>query len=386
MGQGATKVLTLTYTVKITDLIKESSPEKLILVPEADTKKVRISLFCPGDWEDTGDYIPWNFDDDQALLFLCPDLLTENKKWVAISEGRSSKNFIPQDELLSYLESIANKEKCSSITILYSEPIDVKPFLTAIAVNRDDLYDLNSLYPSHTVLVTTATDTLRDMSKDYYRQFKLLRLEDRYEAKKTDVVINDRPAEHYTLYGDGQEMGVRDFVNRLTDHENFREFLTLTLKKSYLMSFFFECSPISRKLYKQNAPFSFYLIDAPELENVIPDNRAFDMYEKCDDETGAISTVSKSKDAVLVIPCPRMIDDENSADYGDDRWYGTLRQFVDNSDAFSYDSLWYTVGKKLVSLLKKYRKRTLYLNTHGTAVPWLHIRIDSKPKYYISNV
>ena len=42
-------------------------------------------------------------------------------------------------------------------------------------------------------------------------------------------------------------------------------------------------------------------------------------------------------------------------------------------------SLWQEVGRVMQ---QKLTAKPIWLNTAGAGVPWLHIRLDSQPKYY----
>lgn len=83
----------------------------------------------------------------------------------------------------------------------------------------------------------------------------------------------------------------------------------------------------------------------------------------------SISTINLSKDAVMVIPTIRKGKD-----------FTNLYFFMKNADEKQQKSLWKHVVKESNKLLKKFDR--LWINSPNLAVHYLHIRIDTKPKYY----
>ena len=82
---------------------------------------------------------------------------------------------------------------------------------------------------------------------------------------------------------------------------------------------------------------------------------------------------SLSGDTVLVVPMPRIR-----------KSYATLKDFVDNAPMKQQQELWKLVAREAKKQVKKFGK--VWISTHGLGVPYLHVRINSKPKYYFSKV
>jgi len=78
------------------------------------------------------------------------------------------------------------------------------------------------------------------------------------------------------------------------------------------------------------------------------------------------------KDATLVCPNSRTTSSSNSHDY---RSIGTFAKSTQVSNQ-EWNSLWQEVGRSVQN-----RTGDIHLNTEGSGVPWLHIRLDSTPKY-----
>jgi len=99
--------------------------------------------------------------------------------------------------------------------------------------------------------------------------------------------------------------------------------------------------------------------------------------EKIDTSQGKEKYVTSfpnlSGDTVLVIPMPKS-----------GKSYATVKDFVDNAPLVQQQEFWKRVAKLAKKQMKKYGK--VWISTHGLGVPYLHVRICNKPKYYFSKV
>lgn len=74
-------------------------------------------------------------------------------------------------------------------------------------------------------------------------------------------------------------------------------------------------------------------------------------------------------DALLVVPAP---GEPLSA-------YPHIGTFVRHAPREQRDRLWQRVGEVMTERLGQ---QPVWLNTAGTGVAWLHVRLDDRPKYY----
>lgn len=86
-------------------------------------------------------------------------------------------------------------------------------------------------------------------------------------------------------------------------------------------------------------------------------------------EKGFNPVLGRYKDKAMIIPCKN-----GSNDY---TWLGS---FLKNAPLVEILTLWKNVSVLFMDLIKE--NRICYLNTHGTGVKWLHVRIDHSPRYY----
>ena len=64
--------------------------------------------------------------------------------------------------------------------------------------------------------------------------------------------------------------------------------------------------------------------------------------------------------------------------------FSHLGTFNKYSSAAEKRALWKKVATELQKKLKK--GETVYVSTHGTGVSWLHVRLASKPMYYVTGI
>jgi hypothetical protein len=148
----------------------------------------------------------------------------------------------------------------------------------------------------------------------------------------------------------------------------FRTFFNSLLSDAPFSAFRWETPPLTATSSVQRA-FEFVLLDSPGLGKE-PDPHAFaEHFARARQEESVVSFPNLGKDAVLVVPRP---DGPLSA-------YGHLAAFVREAPQEQIHSLWKLVGKVMEGQLVP---EPLWLSTAGAGVPWLHVRLDKKPKYY----
>lgn len=122
-------------------------------------------------------------------------------------------------------------------------------------------------------------------------------------------------------------------------------------------------------LQRFDRPFEFVVIEDPAL-NRPEDGSAFrSQFEAADPDQQVITFQNLGGDAVLVVPLP-------GGEYVN---HCHLASFLNTCTATQESLLWHHVGK---AMLKRISDQPVWLSTAGGGVPWLHVRLDDKPKYY----
>ncbi len=150
------------------------------------------------------------------------------------------------------------------------------------------------------------------------------------------------------------------------DSEGFRSFFISILSEAPFSAYRWETPPITTSTV--DCVFEFVLLDSPSLARS-PDKNAFASYFDTANEKGIATFFNLGKDAFLVVPSP----------LGAASSYGHLAMFTREAPKTQNHALWQIVGE---TVQKRLSDRPIWLNTAGGGVSWLHVRLDSYPKYY----
>jgi hypothetical protein len=145
----------------------------------------------------------------------------------------------------------------------------------------------------------------------------------------------------------------------------FRTLFNQLLADAPYAAFRWECPPITH--LSVDRTFEFAIVDSPELESEA-DSSAFREHFKTTTEE-VVSFPSLNRDSLLIAPYPIANSDV----------YAHIAAFVRNAPDSQKDALWRLVGKLMEEQVSA---APLWLSTAGAGVPWLHVRMDQRPKYY----
>jgi len=169
---------------------------------------------------------------------------------------------------------------------------------------------------------------------------------------------------------DGRRLSWGDVLQLWRSDAQFAAFYTATLAATPFEYFFWECPPVS--LARQDElPFEHVAVRAPPFRKADPSSfRAY--LAAADPAAGADSFLSLGRDALLVSP----------TELGPEENYGHIAAFVRRAPPAQHASLWAAVGKAMQETLDRHGAQPRWLSTEGSSVPWIHVRLDSRPKYY----
>jgi hypothetical protein len=126
-----------------------------------------------------------------------------------------------------------------------------------------------------------------------------------------------------------------------------------------------ETPPLRRRIL--NEPFECVLVESPLLARIEADPLPFQEHFRA--SGGSVVFPSLGKDALLVAPCP----------VNDSTCYAHLAAFLRSASKEEACQLWKTVA---LGLDDRLGEAFVWLSTAGLGVSWLHVRLDSRPKYY----
>lgn len=169
----------------------------------------------------------------------------------------------------------------------------------------------------------------------------------------------------YKISENKKNISFRKWISLLKDDVDFVDFFTEILISSKHIAFFWEVKSVDKN--KLEVDFEFVLVKSNSLPKITADEQTFKKYFK--EGQKVVSFSNLGGDAQLVVPTP-MIDPSN---------YAHLAIFVRNAPKDQIRKFWQTTGEVYE---QKIGAKTVWLSTAGLGVSWLHVRIDSRPKYY----
>ena len=146
----------------------------------------------------------------------------------------------------------------------------------------------------------------------------------------------------------------------------FRDFFGELLSSVPYDAFFWEMPPLDRSRFGRE--FEFVLVDAPALARVTPEPHAFREHFR-EARSGIATFRNLGGDAWLVAP----------GTGSDDGASAHLAAFQRQAPDRLKHELWQAVGRLVA---EQVGDRPVWLSTSGLGVAWLHVRLDTVPKYY----
>jgi len=151
------------------------------------------------------------------------------------------------------------------------------------------------------------------------------------------------------------------------NNASFREFFCSLFTDASFNWYVWEMPPLTHS--NLNTPFECVLVQIPPRPRH-PDRRSFANYfDPNAGDQGVVAFENLGRDALLVVPSPINPEDE----------YIELRHFLAVAPEEQVHALWKVLGQ---SVLKRISDRPLWVSVAGGGVAWLHVRLDSYPKYY----
>lgn len=169
-----------------------------------------------------------------------------------------------------------------------------------------------------------------------------------------------------TINFDSSPVSYADVLNQWQNDADFRTFFINLLLSSSFSAFRWETPPITTTTASR--PFEFVLLDSPDLKSNA-DSAAFAEHFNTIAPGEVVEFPNLGKDAIMVAPCP----DDLPSDYAH------LAAFLRHSSESQRHLLWELVG---TAMKRRLGPEPVWLSTAGGGVPWLHVRLDDRPKYY----
>lgn len=181
-------------------------------------------------------------------------------------------------------------------------------------------------------------------------------------STKTENVPNGHRIQ---IFRDGDAISFRAYLKLLQDDQEFGSWYTDLLAGADYEAFFWEHPPLCNANIDLDA--EFVLLESPTLARLRPNPDPFRSHFKGDSDIVAFRSLGG--DALLIAPRPT----EPLAACAH------LAAFVRDASRTQVQTLWVETATAIGETLSD---QNLWLSTSGLGVAWLHIRLDSVPKYY----
>jgi hypothetical protein len=182
------------------------------------------------------------------------------------------------------------------------------------------------------------------------------------------VAVTDRSGDIITLATDGRALTVAETIAGLRDDEAFRAFFVAELAATAYPAFFWEMPPVERATLSNS--FECAVIRGDALLRMRADDTDFASHFKAD-SAPVTSFPNLGGDALLI--APRRMSDADC--------YGHIATFARAAPAQQQHALFHLLALKTEERLEVGGNR-FWISTSGLGVPWVHMRLDSYPKYY----
>lgn len=186
-----------------------------------------------------------------------------------------------------------------------------------------------------------------------------------YQFRKTE--LSKGQSFKYLLYHEQEQLRYIDFITLLQQDEEFRSLFIDLLSDISFHAYQWETPPVTISTAEQ--PFEFVVHTSPHID-LPPDPDPFRQYFNQLKTDGGIAVFSNlGNDAKLIAPAPL----EKGLNYSH------IGVFTKEAPKEQQQQFWQTVGRITEELISDSPR---WLNTAGGGVAWLHVRLDSRPKYY----
>ena len=169
----------------------------------------------------------------------------------------------------------------------------------------------------------------------------------------------------YSLESLSNPLSFSEVLTLWQANQDFRDFFIRLLAHSPFEAFKWETPPISITSVK--APFECVLLNSPNLVRAADESAFLEYISDCDSDV--VEFQNLGNDATLIVPRP--VDPSTN--------YCHLSSFSISAPLAQQHALWKLVGKVAQKNLSRTAK---WLSSAGEGVPWLHVRLDNRPKYY----
>jgi hypothetical protein len=181
-------------------------------------------------------------------------------------------------------------------------------------------------------------------------------------------MLHEGRGEKVALFRRGRAASFAEVIAAWRDDADFRAFFAGELAATDQPAFFWEMPPIRRG--QTGWACEYVAIRSDSLARLPPDEDAFAAKFEASKDT-VVTFRNLGGDALLLAPRPM----------GDPRSYAHIAAFLRAAPEAQRQELFRVLGQAIDGELQRARDR-IWISTSGLGIAWLHVRLDSYPKYY----
>lgn len=170
-----------------------------------------------------------------------------------------------------------------------------------------------------------------------------------------------------TFHQSGRDLSFREVIRLWKESEAFGECFTSALAGSSFEAFFWETPPVTHQT--SNRSFECVLVEGKSLTWLTPDFAPFQSQCASHNCEQILTFPNLGGDAILIVPVPIAAPES----------YTHLAQFLRKAPSRQVLTLWKSVS---CAMQDRMSNAPTWLSVAGMGVSWLHLRLDSRPKYY----
>ncbi|MCP4438693.1 MAG: hypothetical protein GY810_07085 [Aureispira sp.] len=171
---------------------------------------------------------------------------------------------------------------------------------------------------------------------------------------------------HFYLLKEGTQLSFGEVLDLWEHSVDFCMYYNELLSAVDFEAFYWETPPMTKATLDR--PFEFVLVYGRALLSIKAEPHVF--AEHFEEDKLIVDFPNLGGDAQLIVPYP--IDENQN--------YTHLAKVLRNAPIVQKNELWRTCAKAYRARLND--QKPIWLSTAGLGVSWLHIRVDSRPKYY----
>lgn len=186
-----------------------------------------------------------------------------------------------------------------------------------------------------------------------------------WEVKKQ---IIDKNVHKFCIFEKEHQLSYQDVIQNWYGNPEFRDFYYSILGNSLFEAFFWEHPPITKVGTKQ--PYEFVLVNSIQLTKIAADTNPFqEQFRSRVNGQNVLAFKNLGRDADLIVPYPIVSNDI----------YAHFASFIRNAPQSQRHDLFVVLAN---SLIARMGNEPIWVSTSGLGVCWLHVRLDTRPKYY----